>query len=86
MSPNYSSRIQAGEKIIFTLGEKSELQGQDTSDPSLVDGLLEVENTENRPINPPEKEETDEVNEDDEEINEENNAEDNEENEPSSNA
>ena len=30
MSPNYSSRIQAGEKITLVLGEKSELQGQDT--------------------------------------------------------
>lgn len=44
MSPNYSSRVKAGEKITFTLGEKSELQELDTSDPSLVDGLLENEN------------------------------------------
>ncbi|MFB0972771.1 MAG: penicillin-binding transpeptidase domain-containing protein, partial [Neofamilia sp.] len=83
MSPNYSSRIQAGEKITLVLGEKSELQGQDTSDPSLVDGLLEVENTENRPITSPEKDKSEEVIE---EINEDNNEENSPDDKPSPNA
>lgn len=57
MQPNYSSRVQVGESIKLTLGEQSELQNVDISDPSLADGLLEIENTENRSIQPIETEE-----------------------------
>lgn len=69
MTPSYSSRVQAGDKILLTLGEQSQLNELDTSDPSMADGLLEVENLENRSIESTDDEEnTEDENDENDEI------------------
>lgn len=54
-SPEFSNTISSDEKVVLILGEVTELEDDNLDDPGLVDGLLEIENTENREIEEPEE-------------------------------
>lgn len=63
-SPEFSNTISPDEKVVLILGKVSELEDDNLDDPGLVDGLLEVENTENREIENSEETDNDSENDD----------------------